>query len=219
MNNYSFLAEHFGFKFFDIKSNDPLVGEMKKYYAEINFEHWQDYQHAAAFIEKKSGDAILFDISNNSFDYDCYGFYLKQLPSLKLSDVAFFFTLLQDGTFLKDAIFKIPDNYPSTFAKEILKETYGNVVYSHQLLLLLASCLPKEEVSHKQLNEYRKDFGLRRASFFEKLENLFLPDGCNLGELLRQYTPRKIADCDFGFVTLSTHKLAFDFIQKAKKYL
>ncbi len=219
MNKYTFLNEHFNFEFFDVQSNHPLVEKMKENYERINFIHWKDYKNGAAFIEKKSGDVIFFDISNNPFNYACYPFYLKQLPSLKLSDVAFFFTLLDNGNFLKDEIFKVPDDYPSVFAKEILSETYGNVVYTHQLVLLLANCLPQEEVSHFQLNEYRKDFGLRRDSFFVKMKNLFLPDGYNIGELLKAYTPYKKTDNDFGFVTLSTHKMAFDFIQKAKKYL
>ena len=185
MNNYSFLAKHFNFEFFNVKSDNPLVEKMKQYYLGIG-EDWQDYQYGCAFMEKDSGHVFFFSFSNVSFNYECYEFYLKQLPSLGLPDVAFFFTLINDKGFLKKDIFKMPDNFPSPFAKEILQETYGNIVYSCQLMLLLANCLPFEEKSHKHFDEYRRQFGMRKAYFFDKIQTLFLPDGFNLYNLLKE---------------------------------
>lgn len=219
MNNYSFLAEHFNFEFFYLKSDHPLIEKLKNYYDEINFDGWKDYKYGSAFIEKQSGHSFFFDISNDIFNYECYEYYLKRLPSLSLPDVSFFFQLILNNFPLRENIFKIPVNYPSPFAKELLRETYGNVVYSHQLMLLLANSLPFEERSHNLFNEYRKQFGLRKAAFFDKINTLFLPDGFNVGKLLKEYTPIKNDNYEYGFVTMPSHQLAFEFIKRAKKYL
>ena len=75
------------------------------------------------------------------------------------------------------------------------------------------------KVSFKNINEYRRLYNGRHGDFYKKLEGLFLPDGYSLYKLLETYTPYHSMSNGFGFLTAPKHKLAYQFIEKAKKYL
>ena len=140
--------------------------------------------------------------------------------ALSLSDVALFFAVEWGNKNLYENIFKIDENYPSEFAAELMKETYGTVLFYDQFTTLLAACLPPRENTYQDRNEYRLAFNVGRVDKLKNLETMTLPDGVNLVEFLLKYTVNKNNGADwYGFIGNSTHKLAYNFIVRAKKYL
>ncbi len=225
--DFSFLTKHFDFETFEITPEHRLTKQIFK-----KWEEWvltesskeDNIKYACAF-KGMSSDTILFSYeSSEPINSDAYlkgyYFYLKQLPSLNLSDVAMFFAFEWYNENLIEGIFKIEENYPSEFAAELLKETYGKVVFTNQFTTLLAACLPVKENSHKDREGYRRGFNMSATDKFKKMESMYLPDGVNLAEVLRKYTINKNNGIEnYGFISHPTHKIAYDFITRAKKYL
>lgn len=219
--DFSHLKDHFSFEVFDLNSahrfSETLIEK-----AEKQFFHLEDFPFGIVFYEKET-DFILYSLHSSSMDcnYEPFEFYLKQLPTLELSDVAYFFSLIDFKIPLQSKAFKFDELYPSEFSKEFLKDTYGNVVYTYQLMQLISFCLRPEERDFNLMNDYRRGYNKRLSKTFEKLKTLYLPDGYSLYELLRNYTPTKTSEFDkeFGFVCSPRHSLAYEFIQRAKKYI
>lgn len=217
-SKFGFLSNHFSFKYFDLKSNNDFYKDAKK----ILPASCENTKFAICFVENET-NAVLqvygYTSEKKSFDIS-FQHYLNQLPNLELNNVAFLFAMTNTEDLpLLDNAFEIPKNYPSNFCKSFLKETNGQVVYTYQLMQLLSFCLPTEENSHSQINDYRRQYNMRQASFYERLKTLYLPDGYSLYKLLEDYTPYYRTTGDFGFLTTPTHKMAYSFIEVARKYI
>lgn len=215
---FGFLSNHFHYQLFKISQNNEFYEQAKKQYP----ENYANYKYGICLIENESKSIL--DIccltNEDTTDFSSFHFYLNQLPNLDLNSVALLFALVSNGeTRLHNNAFQIPGNYPSEFGKMFLKETFGQVVFTFQFMQLLSFCLPQNENNHNNINEYRRLYNGRHGDFYKKLEGLFLPDGYSLYKLLETYTPYHSMSNDFGFLTAPKHKLAYQFIEKAKKYL
>lgn len=216
-SKFGFLSNHFSFHHFELSQSCEFYEQVKTFYPDTYF----DYKYGVCFIEKETKTVlnIVCLTNDDNSDFSSFQHYLNQLPNLDLNNVAFLFALTSDNNSrLLNNVFQIPENYPSEFAQSFLKETSGQIIYTYQLMELLSFCLPQSENNHNQINEYRRLYNLRQADFYKKLEELYLPDGYNLYKLLKSYTPYYSTTNDFGFLRVPTHKLAYRFIEKAKKY-
>lgn len=225
--DFSFLAKFFNYEVFELTPEHRLTSYIVQKWKESDTVKLMEEQKIkyACVLKEISSDEILYSFeSAEQIDIDTilkvYQFYLRQLPSLRLSDVAIFFAALFDAEYLCDNLFEVDENYPSEFAAELLKETYGNVIFYDQFTTLLAACLPAAENTYQNRNEYRLAFNTGKMAKLEKLETMTLPDGINLAKFLKKYTPIHKWDSEwYGFIGHPTHKIAFDFITRAKKYL
>jgi hypothetical protein len=215
---FGFLSNHFHYYQFEIIPGSEFHNQVKKQYQ----DNYGDYKYGICLIENETKSIL--DIccltNDDTSDFSSFHFYLNQLPNLDLNSIALLLALISNThSRLTNNFFQIPHNYPSQFAKIFLKDTFGQVVFTFQFMQLLSFCLPQSENSHNQINEYRRLYNLRQADFFKKLEGLYLPDGYSLYKLLKTYTPYHSMPNNFGFLTRPTHKLAYEFIEKAKKYI
>ena len=217
--NFSFLLEHFGYETFELGSGHRFVEPVLIDCQKRKFDP-DGYNFINAFYEKNTDQMITFEISTeDDFNNDRFEFYLKQLPSLSLSDGKYMFALNKSDLQLLPNAFKLPVDYPSEFCKEFLKETYGRVVYSWQFVQLVTSCLENEDYTINQVDEYCRWYNQRMAKVFPIIENLYLPDNYSLDQLLRKFTPLSAVDSDYGFVIRPNVSYIWDFIQRAKKYI
>lgn len=225
--DFSFLADHFNFEVFELTPEHPLTNTILKELEDSGQREWafnNNIKYAGVFKEISTNE-VLYTLLNQiplklNNELKGYDFYLKKLPSLSLADVAMFFAMDWKNKNLYENIFKMDENYPSEFAAELLKETYGKVIFTNQFTTLLAACLPQKENTHKDRDEYRKAIGLSLVDKLKKFETVVLPDGVNLNEFLLKYTINKYNGSDrYGFIKQPNHKLAYNFITRAKKYL
>ena len=225
--DFSFLTDHFNYEVFELTPEHRLTSYIMQKWKESDAVKLMQEQKIkyACVLKEISSDEILYSFeSAEQIDINtiliAYQFYLKQLPSLYLSDVAIFFAALFDAEYLCDNLFEVDENYPSEFAAELLKETYGNVLFYDQFTTLLAACLPAAENTYQGRNEYRLAFNIGKMTKLEKFETMSLPDGANLAKFLKEYTPLHKWDPGwYGFIKHPTHKLAYEFITRTKKYL
>jgi hypothetical protein len=220
VDSFGFLSSYFHYEHFKISDNATVKTLVKSLYK----EDYVNYKYATCLVETETNSiidvSILYTDDKSLKQIDSFNIYLNQLPSLDLSTVAFMFALvsLPDNKLLNNP-FSIQDVNPSDFAKVYLKNTFGNVIYTFQLMELLHFCLPAEESSYNELNSYRKMYSTKQTTFFRKLESLCLPDGYSLYELLKTYTPLRKEHDNFGYLIKPNHKLAYLFIQKANMYV
>lgn len=216
--NLALLSNHFSYKEIEIKSKKDFFEQVKFLYP----ENYLDFQYGVCLVENSTEKILdICYLTNKKFSYNnALSFYLKQLKNLELNSVALMLVLCSNNqSKLFENIYEFPENYPSEFAKAYLKSTYGKIIFNSQFIDLLSFCLPQNETQLLQLNEYKRLYNLRDANFFKKLENIFLPDGYSLYQLLKNFTPFYSSDDDFGFVTFPNHKSAYLFMESAKKYL
>ncbi len=223
-SNYGFLNNHFKFCQFELIPSNEFYIPFINYCRENQYfiECINDYKYGTCIYELDTKSIITVGLVNEISSCNSFEIYLNQLPDLQLNNVAYLFSLVSDNTI--NAVlnaFSFPTEYPSEFAKEFLKDTYGQVVYTYQLMELLSFCLKGDENQHDLINDFRKKFNLRDASFFEKLAGLNLPDGFSLYKLLENYTPccKNENTRGMGFVITPTHSTAWKFIKRAKKYI
>ncbi len=142
--DYSFLKNYFDWQTFPVNDGNFLsksaVEYISKRYPEYND---RDYEYASIFYEKNTNVIISCAPSDIPESYNkSFRFYLKQLPSLGLHDVAFFFKLINEEDHFMQGIFQWPANYPSPFCKDFLKDTYGYVAYNYQFMHLVVNSGP-----------------------------------------------------------------------------
>ena len=219
--DFSFLSRHFAYEIVDLKSHhrfSQLLTSKNK----ISYPEFTDLQYAEVFYEKECDNIISWSLSSSKDNnYDAFDFYLKQLPSFTLSNVAYFFSLIAPDIQLANNVFAFKKNYPSEFCRDFLNITHGYVVYTYQLMQLIDFCMPLGKSGHNLMNEYRRLFNLRSPKMFSEIEQMYLPDGNNLGELLQLYTPIKYTGqtCPYGFVINPTYVVAHSFIACVRKYI
>jgi hypothetical protein len=215
---FGHLAQHFSFVCIEIKQHSPYFEQIQQAYP----DSYSNYTYATAFIEIATAKALtIWCLTNEKMEVDgAFAYYLQQLPSFELENVAMLFALLLGSeTRLQPTMFSFPAEYPSYFGRQFLQATHGKVLYHHQFINLFSCCLPSHLCSYEQLNHYRQQFNLRTAAIHAILEPLYLPDGYPLSQLLQQYNPICKADNGYGFTIHPRYAVAFDFMQAAKQYL
>jgi hypothetical protein len=71
----------------------------------------------------------------------------------------------------------------------------------------------------KTINEYKRLYNCRAASVFTEIESMVLPDGYPLSNLLKEFNLLGNQGDNYGFVSRPNYCLAWEFIEKAKKYV
>ncbi|MEX2379161.1 MAG: hypothetical protein WD530_00340 [Vicingaceae bacterium] len=209
-SNYSFLKDRFKYTIYSTTSESSLTSALRTHFNDP--ELIDSFPYAISLIETTTGEPITFMLTTDEKpDCSSFEFYLNQLPDLNLNNVTLLLALSMPGTQKQVNIFQFPSEYPSTFAKELLQETYGKLVYDHQFENLIRTCLPQKEQTKENLSYYRKAFNKRQCDFFKKAKTLFLPDNTNLYVFLKDFTPVRESNMEFGFVTTPNHKEAFRF--------
>ncbi|MGN6802011.1 MAG: hypothetical protein ACTHJN_08905 [Ginsengibacter sp.] len=218
--DYSFLKNYFDWQTFPVNDNSSItrsaVEYIKNFYPDYRD---REYKYACIFYEKSTNKIISCSPCDVPESYNkSFHFYLQQLPSLQLHDVAFFFNLVNEEDLFMEDMFQWPENYPSSFCKEFLKDTYGYVTYNYQFMHLVQFSYP-EATSYPVMNDYRTKYNKRLPDIYKSLEKLYLPDGYNLGQLMKHYTIKSSYFDNYGFVTYPAHAIAYDFIACAQKHL
>lgn len=211
---FGHLANHFKFVSFK-KEGTEFRGIPESWDADNS-------QFNYALVLTEGGDPFIdFWLSTAPFPNHQAAFesYLEQLPSLSFSNVSYLFELVcnYDDHGISANPFQIPENYPSEFARCILSDTYGRVVYRHQVETLVMSCSGKPswfdlEYCGKKRSMISNQINRKVAEFCHELEKMTLPDGCPLWQLLTGYS---FNICFTNPDPLST----FAFMKRAKKYL
>jgi len=110
--NLSILKEHFVFDTFQFNSQHRFVEEVLLGFQKMKIDP-KEYNFINAFYEKESDHLIIFDISlKDDFNNEWFEFYLKQLPSLALSDVKYMFSLGNSWLQMLPDSFEVPTDYP-----------------------------------------------------------------------------------------------------------
>ncbi len=129
-----------------------------------------------------------------------FNFYLKLLPSLSLHDIAIVLTISNSEVSKLNNVFKIPQNYPSTIAFELLRETYGQLYYTHQLHSLLNTCKPCAEINNGLIDSFIKGINKKDDFTLNQLKKWCLPDGLSIYEMLLNYAPLKDENSAIGYL-------------------
>src|SRR5690242_10683271 len=112
--DYSFLKNYFDWQSLPVSENTFLVKNAVEY-IKNRYPDYKDreYKYASIFYEKSTNKIISCGPSDLPESYNkTFEFYLKQLPSLELHDVAFFFNLLDEENRYLEGIFQCPEIYP-----------------------------------------------------------------------------------------------------------
>jgi hypothetical protein len=219
--NFSFLKNYFSWDTIPLDDeSNPLCKMANQYIKDYYPDDIGDFPYASVFYEKSSNEIFVGNpTSSRVSNKEAFEFFLGQLPSLQLSDAAFFLRLIQQEAPLIEDYFQFSLDYPSPFCKEFLKDTYGYIVYDYQFMQLVHFTF-RYGGTFDVLNEFRTGYNKRKTETLEKLENMYLPDGYNLASLLKQYTIKSIDHYhDYGFVIYPMHDEAYHFMACAEKYL
>jgi hypothetical protein len=219
MIHFGFLADYFELRSFN-RGEHPEIDEL----VQVSYgENVPQHEYAVCLFEKPTGTVLelcgLYSDGNKISRFESFGYYLDRLPGMDLHSVAFLFALLSGRPEKLDEPFTFGPGYPSEFAALYLKDTFGHVVYTDQFMELLSFCPPSEENNHDKRNEYRRLYNQKQGDFLEKLNQLTLPDGCSLYELMKMATPLRREHDAFGLLMEPNHKMAYTFVAAAKKYL
>ena len=106
--------------------------------------------------------------------------------------------------------FKTRENYPSEFAQNYLKNTFGLIVYKNQLIELLKASLPYSKHNANHINSIIKSFNQKKHNTYDELKNLILPDNYNLFELLKENTPLCNFNKEIGIVVDPNYRLSYN---------
>lgn len=217
-SNYSFIKNRFKYTAYSITSESPLSHALKTHFNDPKLT--DAFPYAISLIETTTGEPLTFILTTDEKpDVSSFEFYLKQLPDFNLNNLTLLLALSMPGNQKQENTFQFPSDYPSKFAKQLLQETYGKVVYNDQFENLIRACLPQKEQTKENLSYCRKAFNKRQWDFFKKAANLFLPDNTNLYEFLKEFTPIKESNMEFGFVISPNHKAAFRLSELVKQVL
>jgi hypothetical protein len=214
-NNLAVLYAYFKCQYFELTKDAIIYQQFESYYN----EQTKDYQYGLGIIELSTNQVLVLGLANEMDNHISFEQLLSQMPNLSLQNVLILLALVNNKPLPTFNPYHRFENYPSQFASELLKDTNGYVLFRYQLMQLLSSCLPVEENYTKQLVAYTRKYNNRCASVLKKLDNLYLPDGYCLADLLLNYTLVGNDNGFFGFVSHPMYQQAYQFIQQSEKYL
>ncbi len=218
ITQFGFLTDYFEYRLYKAKE-PPVIDLVKIQYG----EHFVPHAYAVCLVDKKSETILeltaLTSEPEEPAHFELFDFYVNKLPDLNLHMVAYMLALVSSPGKPLDEPFKLAADYPSEFAAEYLKDTHGNIVYTYQFMELLSFCLPHENNSHNQMNKYRSLFNQKQDEFLREMEAWYLPDGYSLYDLMKQFTPLRRENDEWGFLIQPNHKTAFRFIKTMNKYM
>ncbi len=216
LDKYYWMLESFNFEYFMIKRSHRLMKKLKTQLIRVGHKDWEKYnlKYAAAFREQRDDSVLFFDTSSEPMGrglQTSYLFYLKQLPSLCVTDVAMLFALMGKDNYLLDGVFEIDANFKYPFAASIFKDTYGKMLFDYQFTSLLSICLPVFEKTPSNINDYLRALKTGQNDKLKRLQTLTMPDGTNLAGYLKENTPIKkvFSTNEYGQVVKPTHKFAY----------
>ena len=219
--NLGFLSAHFHYEYRSAKV--VALQEKGGDYMQFYEDYYEQFKYAVCLVESKTKKIIRYFFTNErGFYFHPFMHYLNQLPDLSLKNVIYFFNLInytENVPLLKNA-FQVPDNYPSEYAKELLAETYGYLVYRYQLYELLRSCCPFEYASDDtRFYKFRRDMqgtGKYQACL-KQIRDWRLPDNYPLINILQNYTLPNDHIEGILFLDNPRYKEAYKFIKTSKK--
>ncbi|MFY7652744.1 MAG: hypothetical protein ACOVQE_08565 [Chitinophagaceae bacterium] len=214
-NRLEFLNAHFKCQYVELAKYPIIRQQFESYYN----EQTKGYQFGLGIIEISTNQVLVLGLANEIDNNIPFEKLLSQMPNLSLQNILMLLALVHSKKILTYNPYERSEDYPSEFASELLKDTNGYVLFRYQMMQLLSSCLTVEENNTQQIVEYTRQFNNRNASFFKKIENLHLPDGYCLADLLLKYTIVGNENDSFGFVSHPMYRQAYQFIQQTKKYL
>ena len=104
--DFSFLTDHFNYEVFELTPEHRLTSYIVQKWKELDtvkLMQAQKIKYACVFKENSSDEILYSFESAAQINIDtilkAYQFYLRQLPSLRLSDTAIFFAALFDRAF------------------------------------------------------------------------------------------------------------------------
>ncbi|MEY5049707.1 MAG: hypothetical protein RLZZ175_3066, partial [Bacteroidota bacterium] len=142
---------------------------------------------------------------------------LKLLPKLDIKTISYMFTLLGSNLDCNKNIFKFNKNYPSEFGKLCLKETYGQIIYQSQLIDLIYNSDIYYNIS--KIYGLIKIINKKSVDNYYQFENLVLPDGYKLFDLLTEFTPLYKNSSYPGLLLRDQYKEAYYFLKSSKKFI
>jgi hypothetical protein len=217
-SNFSLIKDRFKYTVYSTTSKSKMVNALKTHFNDPNLT--DSFPYAIALIDTTTGEPLTFMLTTDEKpDVSSFEFYLNQIPDLNLNNLTLLLALSMPGNQKQENTFQFPSDYPSAFAKQLLQETYGKLVFNDQFENLIRSCLPQKEQTKENLSYYRKAFNKRQSDFFKKAETLHLPDNTNLYDFLKEFTPLRESSMEFGFVMTPNHKAAFRFSELANQIL
>ena len=221
LDKYYWMLESFNFEYFMIKRSHRLMRKLRTHLIRMGHTNWEEYtlKYAAAFRAQRDDSVLFFDTSSEPMGKGLeasYLFYLKQLPSLSMSDVAMLIALIGRDNYLCEGVFEVAPNFKYPFAATFFKDTYGQVIFDYQFTSLLSICLPGLERTPTQINDYLRALKTGNDEKLKKFETLSMPDGTNLAQYLKENTPIKkvFSKSEYGQVAKPTHKFAYQVCKR-----
>lgn len=201
------------------KENSPRCQQFQKIITKRSGEMPQ-LPYIIALTEKKTGEPI--SVWQNSEPHDSTEnlfFYLEQISEVNFQNLLMLLTFaFSPGESPKmENAFQFPQNYPSTVAMEILKETYGRILYHHQLENLIRCCTPLLSPAV----HYRKGLNRKETQCIQTLESLYFPDDVPLKLVLNHYMPlgNPKTQITTGLVVAPPFAEAYKLHKKIKKWV
>lgn len=215
MNHSEFLLmqKHLRFEIYSSSKDSLAYNQLRSAIKQKGFEVY-DLPYIIALTEY-TGELIMFcQTSNPNFNTENFYFYLKKLPNVTYNNVLMLLTLaFTPGSLVA---FKLSKNYPSLFAAEVLKETYGYLLYHYQLENLISSCRPYLTSAEY----YRKGLNRKESQIVQTLEVQYLPDNVPLKKLLYNFMPLGKSENTDGLGCLISPPFAEAYLlyEKMKKW-
>jgi hypothetical protein len=204
-NMYSSLADLYHIEYL---STDQLRNQNIGYDAETlsSFKYglclYKDQNQLIGVVMLSNDSSINY---NEKFSY-----YLSCMENVSLDSVSLLIVYLMHSDYLIENPFKTRENYPSIFAQNYLKNTFGFIVYKFQLIELLKASLPYSHHNANHINSFIKSFNQKKHNTYNEFRNLILPDNYNLFELLRENTPLGSNNNDIGIVVDPDYRLTYN---------
>lgn len=215
-NLYEKLNAHFEIKSFNLTQDKIANKVFEKEYKDYDFA---DYPFGVGIYERKSKSIFPLHLSALNCDNpnEAFQYHLNQLPELTIHNLAMLIALsnFDENLKIRNA-FNYPNDYPSDFAKSILKDSYGYILFPYHFYNLILSCqgenVPRSTL---QLSDALRDFNKSNVDFFEKIKNYLLPDGTSFYKLLLDCTILKSYDTNnlCGLISQPRYNIAYKMLE------
>jgi hypothetical protein len=206
-NTYSFLSNLYQFEYKNTNELDWDLEVMQQY---RSLDLSSSKYALCIYRDHKQLIGVAFFTSDDTVDYnERFQYFLQFVEIVHIDSISILLAYMIhcDGNF-HDNPFKIREKYPSDFAKNILSNTYGYLLYKFQLAQLLRASLPFDS---EDVDRIIKSINHKRISIYEEMKKVILPDNYNLYDLLRDYTPLGKENGGVGFVITPDYRLVYNF--------
>lgn len=207
-NSFSTLSEYYHLEYKVLNEFDNNHNTLIDY-TDIDLS---SHQYALClYYNQDQMIGIVCFTSENSIDYnERFNLYLQKINTLNINSIAVLFSyLVHYDNFESKNPFEYQNKYPSEFCMHLLNITNGYVLYRYQLLELLKAS--QSYNANIDFNHIVKSFNLKKHSVYNDLQNIKLPDGYKLYDILENYTPLGSNNNSFGIIVEPDYKLSYAF--------